>query len=265
MNLLAWVISSTVAIAPDPCADSAMFDPVALSYSAGPIGSVRRSCLRDELAFGLNALAVIRVEEFYGKLVGAGVLSGSWTIDGETELFAALEVVRYQQLIRSLSASHFNLGHLALGATRTIFSGDRGRLAWTAHTTLPTAIGLYDRTVTFALDTGLSGATRLERDLSLHGYFGVRGTIGAGAGPAQPKGQLLLDAGAAYRIQSWLAIAVDLEGAAGERAVLDHAALGVGLRFAVGDRLRVDLSAKAPLAGDERALASAYAGVAYWD
>lgn len=260
----ALAVSSTVAVA-DPCADSAMFDPVELSYTNGPIAGARRTCARDELTFGLHALAVIRVEEFYGKLVGAGVLSGGFALDEETELFAALEVVRYQQVIRSLSASNFNLGHLALGGTRRIHTGDRRALAWTAHATLPTALGLYDRTVTFALDTGVSGTTRIDRDLELHGYLGGRGTIGAGAGPAQPKGQLILDAGAAYRIQSWLAIAVDLEGAAGERAVLDHAALGVGLRFAAGDRFRIDVSAKAPLAGDERALASAYAGVAYWD
>lgn len=257
--LLILAMSSTVA-----CDDSAMFDPVAVPFNDAPFASVRRACQRDEYSFGVNAPIIPRPKEFYGNIRLSGILSGSTTVLEDTELFAELEVIRYQQVIASLSASYLGLGHLALGATERALTGDGWELAATAHATLPTAIGLYSRTYPLALDAGATGTTRISDALELHAYAGGRGTIGVGAGPADPRAAVILDAGLAWRVASWFAFAVDLEGAAGERALLDHAALGLGMRFRAADGLRFDVALKAPVAGDERALASAYVGVAYW-
>jgi hypothetical protein len=264
--VIALIASATVATTTPVCEDAALFDPAALTFADGPLPAARRACPRSELALGGAAIVIAEPEEFYGNLRAAATLAAAWALDSETELFAAIEVLRYQTVISSLDAETFGLGHLALGGTRRIWTEQPATtLALTAHATLPTAVDLYEETCPFALDLGLTGTTRISADLELHAYAGTAATIGAGSGPADPRAALILDAGAAYRPWTWLALVLDLQGAAGARAVLDHAALGAGMRFRVAGGFRIDLLLTAPLAGDERALASAYLGVAYWE
>jgi hypothetical protein len=245
------------------CVAAELLDPVTIDFSGGPTSAIHRACPRSELSFGLSGGAIIRTEEFYGNLRAASVLAGSFALDEETQLSAAIELVRYQQVISSLSAEHFGLGHLALGGSTRVLSQDESALAIALQATLPTAFGLYSRTYPWAFDAGLAGTSRIGDLLELHGYLGGAFSFGTGAGPADPRFGLILSGGASFLISEALAIAVDVENSAGQRAVIDHLAVGLALRAAVAEGVRVELLAKAPFAGDERALLSAYLGVAY--
>lgn len=244
------------------CLAAELLDPVMIDFSDGPTSAVQRACPRSELTFGGTGQAIIRTEEFYGNIRIASVLAASWAFD-DSELNAAIELVRFQAVISSLSADHFGLGHLALGGSTRIAEREESALSLAGRATLPTALGLYSRTYPWAFDLGLAGTTRLDAMFELHGYLGGAFSFGTGVGPIDPRFGVVLSGGASILFTDALALTVDLENSAGQRAVIDHLAAGLAFRAEVARGLRLELLVKAPLAGDERALLSAYVGVAY--
>lgn len=260
--LVASLVGGEHAVGAAPCTGGQLLDPVALGFQDGAHGQPRSACLRSSLSLGGGGTIIAEPRNFYGNIRVEGVLAGRWLLTPDVELFGAVELVRWQTVIASLSADHLGLGHTALGAALTLARGDDGVLTLAAFTTLPTALGLYQRTWPFALDVGVAATKDLDPALEVHGWLGARSSVGAGV-VADPRAGLALDAGAAWRVFAPFAVVLDVEGSLGYRAPLDHLALGLGLRVAPTDEVTLELLGKLPVAGDERALASAYLGVSW--
>lgn len=259
LSLLLSVATSTSWALNSGCHDRLLEDPIAIGFEDGPIGSVRRACPRSQVSLEAGGILIAEPEEFYGNLRAAAVLEASYAI-GRNEIFVALELVRFQTVISSLSASNFGVGHLAIGGTHLLSEG-KTTAAITAHATLPTAVGLYENSYPIAIDIGLTGSERVFEHFETHGYLGARGSFGVGTGPLALRSALLLDVGIGWRAVDPLAVVVDMEAALGSRAVLDHLAIGLGVRAALFDGLLVALLLKSPFAGDERSLVSAHFGL----
>src|SRR5207244_2670443 len=106
---------------------------------------------RTEVSIGGAGDLIAQPSSFYGNLRAAGTLAGSWELASGTEIYAALELIRYQTVISSLSADHLGLGHTSIGATHRVLEGEDWVMAATVRATLPTALGLYQGSWPFGL------------------------------------------------------------------------------------------------------------------
>ena len=245
----------------DTCSKGKLTDPIAIGLREGDLSTPRRACTRSEVSLLGGGSLIADTDDFYGNVRLAGVVSGAWALSEDSELFLALEVVRFQTVISSLSASTFGLGHTSVGAAQRIVHGRSWLITGATRLVLPTALGIYENSWPFGLDVGVSASNTFSDSLEVHGWFGWTGSIAATRGPNQPRVGALLDAGITWTPASWFGLVLDVEGSAFYREVLDHVAGGIGLRAAVSDALAFSLDAKVPLAGDERALAGAIFGV----
>lgn len=243
-----------------PCApdgDGMPTGPAQLGLRDGDLGVPRRMCPRTEIALGGTAYAVIEPDAFYGNLRVATPVGGSFAVDDTTELFGALEVVRYQTVISSLEAEQFGLGDTSVGLTHAPWRAERSRAGVTARLVMPTASARDGAVWPFGLDAGVGVAHALGARLVLHAQTGALSTIVAGGSPPPPRAAWATTAGAAWRPWRWLQLVVDAHVELGYAAALDVFALAPALRFAGGAHFGAELGAMLPLAGRERALAAA--------
>lgn len=243
---------------PTPTAEGMPEGPAQVGLLDGELGVARRLCPRSEIGFAAAALLVADLDAFYGNVRASAVVWGSWSPgDGRTELFAAAEALRLQTVISSIDAQHVGVGHLSLGGTRALVAREGWRFGASTRLVLPTAVGLYDNAWPLALDLLAELEWSASSLLRLHGHAGGLGSFALSGGPAAPRGALVLGGGAALRALSWLAILLELDTSFGRTATVDHLALAGALRIGVGDRFGAELGAVFPLAGRERALATA--------
>ncbi|MDF1565735.1 MAG: hypothetical protein P1V51_22060 [Deltaproteobacteria bacterium] len=243
--------------AADPCQRSATvaLGPLQAGPATGALGTPRRACARTELRLGLDAGAIIATSEFYGYLHGGLVLEGSWALRPETELFARMELVRYDSVISSLSASALGPGYLSGGASHRLLAlaigGQPLLLNAYGRVLLPTAVLLDRGSWPLGLEAGATGAWELHPKLDLHAGLALFGDGAFGSGPARPRVGLRLVPGVSYWALSWLAVVGEVDLGMGHAAALDTLGLGLGLRVG-GERLGAALELRAPLAGRER-------------
>jgi len=244
----------------EPCAppgDGMPTGPGQRALHDGGLGVPRRVCARTEVAIGGEGYAVIEPSEFYGNLRVAAPLAASVALSDETELFGALEVVRYQTVISSFEAEQLGLGDLALGATHAPWGDGKWKAGLTGRLVLPTASSRYDEVWPFGSDAGFAIAYGLHPRLLLHAQSGGLVTVVVGSGGAHPRGAWVTTSGLAFRPWSWFSLVLDAHTELGYAALLDVFAIGPALRFAIGARLGAELGAMFPIAGRERALAAA--------
>jgi hypothetical protein len=246
-----------------PCTHGALADPIPIGFQDGAFGVPRRACQRSELSFGAGGVAVVDAADFYGNIRLASTIAGSILLEPDLEVFASLELVRFQTVISSLSASELGLGHLSLGVTQELFDLSDAFVSGMLRVTLPTAFGSYENIIPFGIEAALGGSTPLTEDLELHASLGLLFSFAISSGPADPRFGVITTVGSAWRAANWFALVLDLEAAALYRAAFDHLGVGLGFRFAPSDVLAIELALKAPLAGDERALAGARLGLAW--
>lgn len=233
--------------------DAMPVGPVQASLLDGELGVARRVHPRSELALAGAGLVLADFDAFYGNVRAAAVLSGSYAADERTELFAAFEAFHYETVISSIDASHAGIGHLSLGATRVLASDEELTFGASTRLVLPTALGLYDNAWPIGMDLSALLAWQPRDRLQIHGRLGGLGTVAITGGPVSPRGAILATAGVAYRPWGWVSIALDLDTSFGRTDALDHLALAPALRFAIGRRVGLELSATFPMLGRERA------------
>lgn len=238
-------------------ADGMPIGPARASLLDGDLGLARRVCPRHEVALAGTALLLADVPNFYGNVRASAVLSASYAAGERTELFVDAELLRYQTVISSIVADYLGLGHLSFGATRVLTEDDAWTFGASTRLVLPTAFGLYDNAWPLALDALALFAWRAHPRVRLHAHAGALGSVGTGTGPRAPRGAALAGVGTAYRPFTWLALVLDLDTSLGRTALLDHLALAPALRFAIGEKLGIELATTLPIAGHERALAAA--------
>lgn len=223
----------------------------------GGLGRAHPVCARDELGVGAQAYLVADTANFYGHIQLAGVIDGRWAATDRVEVFGAVEAVRYDQVIGALTSDALGIGHTTVGASVAAWSNEEHALAVNAKAVLPTAVGLYENAWPIGADLGLGWVWARSERLRVHGQVTALGSGAITAASAQPRVGATVNAGAEWRFVKPLALVGEVDAGFAYTAPVDHLAVGVGLRAKVGKRGGLELGGVVPLAGRERALASA--------
>lgn len=241
----------------DPCATinrSRPIGPLQLGQLDGMLGVGHRACPRQELSIGGDFLLVADTANLYGNLRANGRIQVSAPLfDPRVELFVSWEAVRYQSLLSAVSASYLGLGYLSWGASGQVLNENGRVLALTARFVAPTTTGLDQHSQPLALDLGVSGAWQVHANVRFHMWVLALGSIGVGAGPAEPRVGLRLGGGVDWHPLDALGIVLEVQSGFGYASALDLVAAALGVRLAFGDEVGLELSASLPLVG-ERAL-----------
>ncbi len=266
--LLILVIAMPSLTRADPCSRSATaaLGPVQAGPATGALGTPRSACARTEVGLFVDAGAIIEPSNFYGYLHGGLVLEGRYAWKETTELFGRMEVIRYDSVIASLSASHLGVGYLSGGVAHRILAHDlKGHpllVSAYGRLLLPTAIGLDQGTWPLGLEAGATSAWQLHSKLDLHAAALLFGDSALGPGPKKFRMGLRLVPGITYWPREWLAVVGELDLGLGYAAGLDTLGVALGLR-AGGERLAASLELRAPLLGRERTLTALVLGLTW--
>ncbi len=242
----------------NPCEidDGIAVGPITASPYDGDLGRGHRACARNEAALGGGGQAVVDLANFYGHLSANVTLDGSMRISERTELFGALELFRYDQVIGAISTTRSGLGHTSLGMSHLLLVGPTFALAASGKIVLPTATGLYTNAWPYSADVGLAGAMAPHWRVRVHGYASLLGTVGLSEGPGNPQGGAQLGLGAQVRLAHPVALVADVTGGFGYDAPVDQLAVSAAARFVLRGAYGIELGGTVPLAGRERSLAS---------
>lgn len=236
----------------DPCATdlrSRPVGPLQLSEVDGQLGMPYRVCPRNEIALGGDALIVADTAHFYGNIRASGRVRMSMLLDPNVEGFVSWEALRYQTVISSVSAAYLGLGYLSYGVTARI-SQEKGRVyAITGRMMLPTTTGLDQSSQPLGLDVGITGAWQADANFRFHMWLVLLGSIGIGAGPAEPRGGLRAGGGVDWRPYEWISFVLEIASGFFYRDALDLVAAQAGVRFALGSELGLELAASLPFLG----------------
>ena len=251
------LVAAPAPAAASPCADDGLPDgPVQLRFEDGTFSRPARACPRTEVSFEGGGLLVADFDDFYGNVRAAGLLSGRWAVTPDLELLGALEVLRYQTVISSVSAEHFGVGHLSIGASYRLVDASEIAIAVFGRITSPVP-GLYSNAVPIDADTGIGAVYRISESFQAQWAFGVLGSLQVSEGPTYPRGGVTIDAGFVWQPASWFAIAVDAAAQAFYADALDHLAIASALRFGIAGSTGFEVAATVPVIGRERSVLAA--------
>ncbi|MBW1877539.1 MAG: hypothetical protein JRI25_12150 [Deltaproteobacteria bacterium] len=241
----------------DPCADlDGMPDgPVTAGLFNGDLLRAHRVCGRTEVGTFGSAYLVMDTDNFYGHIVASGFLDGSLAVDEDTEVFARLELARYDSVIAPFPDAYFGTGFTAVGVSRRVRTTDSSSLAVNGKVVLPTT-GLYRNAWPFGFDAGLAAVYAGVSRIRVHAQLTAAFEVAAGAGPASPVLGVSPTVGAQWRPGRAFALVLDLTSSHGMTDEVDYVAGALALRFSDGKRFGMELGASVPFAGRERALAT---------
>ncbi len=229
--------------------------PVPFGYLSADVATGRRACPRTEVGLGAQGGAIVETANFYGAVTVAGLVSGSYAVRPDLEVFATVEVPRFQFVQNAtLTGTTLTLGQLTAGATYVALTRGAFVLSPSVRLQLPTSFA-SPRTRTMGGELGAAVLYRPTNRFEVHGYAGADVSAGLGAAAALPRAGFLVNVGTEYALCSGFAAVLDANVHFGHRDVLDYVAPAIGLRFRAGEHFGAELGASLPLLGAERALA----------
>lgn len=193
--------------------------------------------------------AVIDRDDFYGQVRAAAKLTASHLLGSATELFATIEAYRYQTVISSISAAESHIGHLAFGGLQRIAASETAVVAAMTRVVLPTAVGIYQRSLPLGLQAGLTAEWSLSEALRVHAQTSVVASAALSAVASDPRLGLVAGVSGGYQLLPWLALLGGVSASFAYVAPLDLLAANTGLR--VGSQVfSVELSGLMRIAGE---------------
>ncbi|HEX8437096.1 hypothetical protein [Archangium sp.] len=229
--------------------------PVPFGFLSADVATGRRACPRTEVGLGVQGGAIVETANFYGAVTAAGLVSGSYALRPDLEVFATLEVPRFQFVQNAtLTGTRLTLGQLTAGATYVALTRGALVVSPSVRLQLPTSFA-SPRTRTLGGELGAAVLYRPTPRFEVHGYAGADVSAGLGAAAAMPRAGFLVNVGSEYALCSGFAAVLDANVHFGHRDVLDYVAPAIGLRFRAGEHFGAELGASLPLLGAERALA----------
>lgn len=230
--------------------------PAPVGFLSARLGTGIAACAHDEIEVAAGGRAIVDPADFYGNVVADGTVAGSVTWLERGAVFGAFELVRYQTVISSLSASSFAPGRITLGASWRFVESDALVVTGYLRSLVPTGNLPYENAVPFGGDGGAALQLVLSESWTGYGTFGGLVTGAISDGPADLRFGLTTIAGATYRPTHDFAFLAEVDARFGRQDALDYLAVGVGMRVHL-DRRGFELFVKAPLAGSERTLVTA--------
>jgi hypothetical protein len=222
--------------------------PVTVGLGAAELGAARHACPHTELALGARLGAIIDTPNFYGNLGASALVSGSWAVRDDLELFGTLEAVNFTYVQNaSLKQTQLTLGSLTVGASRIIYDAEHLVGAATARLLFPTSLespGVHP----VGAEVGHTTSFRSSRTIEVHSYLGLQ--FNAALGPVDPHVQVagLGVIGFQYSPWSFFSLVIDAQGRLGQVSYLGPA---VALRFRIAS-LGIELGGTLPIAGNDR-------------
>lgn len=245
--LAAWAPATASA---DPCKHfgyGMAAGPVVAPVLDGGLGRAYRVCGRSEVGVRAGGVLLIDRPNFYGRVSAGGTIEGSWAINKYSEVFAGLEVIRYDTVIQSLTASQLGFGHTYLGGAVRGVLGERASLAFNGKVVLPTAVGLYREAFPFGFDMGVAGQFAATPKVHLRGQLGFLAAMAASnANPGLRMGAAIT-AGAEFLPVRRVGVAIDLHSIIGYTPMRDLVAASAALRFSGLGRFGFELAATLPM------------------
>lgn len=241
----------------NPCVgfgDGMPTGPVTAGLLDGDLGTGHRVCGRSEVGLDAGGLLLVDMPEFYGRLSAAGTLDGSLAVSDRVELFAALEFLRFENVITPIPATAFGLGHTSLGAGWAFLLREKVALGLNGKFVLPTAVGIYENAWPVGMDIGVAGQFAVSSKVQFHAQVAFLGSAAISRGASDPKAGGAVTFGTELRPGKAFAFVFDLYGNFGYRAGLDTLAVAMGLRFSDGKRFGFEVAGAVPFAGRERAM-----------
>ena len=229
--------------------------PVVAPVFDGGLGRGYRVCGRSEVALRGGALLLVDKPNFYGRVSAGATLEGSWAPTKYAELFGGAELVRYDTVIESLTASAVGFGHMFFGGSYRMVMGERATIGFNGKFVFPTASALYREARPFGFDFGLTGHFAAHPKVHLRGQLGLMGSAMSGHAGVGFRMGASVTGGAEFLPVRRFAIATDLVGVLGYTDVLDYFAGAVAFRFSNLKRFGFELAGTFPFAGRERAQA----------
>ncbi|MBI4818129.1 MAG: hypothetical protein HY791_17840 [Deltaproteobacteria bacterium] len=246
--LLMLVISAT------PC-ELGTFPSI--GFLDGGLGESAPTCPTSALSFGAGGHLLADTDHFYGNVRAFGRLGGRYAVSDRAAVFAELELIRWQTVISSVSASHLGVGFLGVGGTFALRKADTHRISFVGRVVLPTAIGLYEEAVPFSGDVSGEYQRTLGSGFGTHARLGVLGSFVVSHGPAFPRAGLIAGLGMSWSFVSFMSAAVDVTSSFGYSDPVDHVAAALALRLDFGSDDQLELAAASPFAGAEREVVAA--------
>jgi hypothetical protein len=254
---MSWLVGAVLA---NPCMalrDGMPDGPAGTFLYDGGLGMAHPICPRNEVGFGAGAYLLADTANFYGHIVASGNLGGRWAPTERFEVFGGVEFLRFDNVIGALSSSYLGLGHTHVGVSGLLWQGDTMGISANGKLVLPTAPGLYEQSFPVGVDLAVAGAWSPSESVRLTAQVGGLGAAAFSGAGAYPRAGVQLHAGAELRPWRPLGVSLQVDAGFGYTAPVDHVAAGLALRGAVGKRGGIELGAVIPLAGRERALATA--------
>lgn len=231
--------------------------PLSVTLLDGRLGAARRVCPRTEVVLAGDLYLAADLANFYGNIHASAVLAGSFALGERAEIFYRAELFRYQTVISSIAAEYTGSGYTSVGLMRQLWQGRGLVLGLAARLVLPTTSGLNQNTTPLALDAGVNLAWRAHRTVRIHAALTLGGSLQLSLGPVVPRGGVWVHAGVDWHPLRWLAIVAELDAGFGYRGGVDAISARLGFRFALGDRVGIELGALYPFVGAERGLLAA--------
>ena len=252
------IIMAPCPAAADPCAGERILGagPVQASLHDGQLGLARQVCPVSEIGVAGSGLAVMDLDNFYGQIRVAAQVWGNFMLSEDTELFALMEIYRYQTVISSISAESSGIGHTALGATHRLLTIEDFAWGLNSRIVLPTSTDLYSHAYPIGADLGTNAEYRILDWLAAHGQLSLLFSAAVSRAGAHPRFGAILTAGVSFQPFDSFAVVADTVTSFGYTDALDYFSASVALRLNIVAGLTLSLDAILPLAGRERALAA---------
>jgi hypothetical protein len=255
-TLFSGLFSSLAFATPCDIDNGIAVGPITASPYDGDLGRGHRACPRNEAALGGGGQAVVDAANFYGHLQANFTLDGSLRVNERTEIFGALELFRYDQVIGAITTSGSGLGHTILGLSQLLVVTDNMAVSASGKVVLPTATALYTNAWPYSADLGVAGVYVPHHRVRVHGYASLLGTVGLSEAPGNPQVGAQLGLGAQVRVAGPVALVADVTGGFGYDAPVDQIAVSGAGRFVIRDAYGVEFGVTVPVAGRERSLAT---------
>ena len=250
MKALLLLLIPGLAYADDPC-EFTVADPVITPVRDVALDAQRAACVRDDVAVGMLAHALIDTPGFHGVLGGDLLVGVRFSIKKAYELSAQLRVVDVTYVQNAVNkATHIGGGPVVLGGVATTPLG-AARAGVLLQLELPFTRDRMD-TMHFGGQLAAIISDRLTDRLVLHGRLGGVGMVASSLGGDTSRVAFRAGADLAWHLRERLALSAGAEISAGWYGGFDHVLFRAGLHWQPTDRWRLLAGLGAPAFGDER-------------